>query len=154
MFFCCCCPCCLLHKNKKETGRYWGGPKRSPTPGAMANGQTLMENYLQQQQYPQQFSMQQQVIQPNQQGMGMGYTEPAQPAMFFQDQNGYIQQVSAPLMGQGAGANLAPAYVGQFPTTMPQQMFVPQQVQQPLLQQGNFQEQQNLTNQQQNVFQG
>ena len=120
----------------------------------MANGQTLMENYLQQQQYPQQFSMQQQVIQPNQQGMGMGYTEPAQPAMFFQDQNGYIQQVSAPLMGQGAGANLAPAYVGQFPTTMPQQMFVPQQVQQPLLQQGNFQEQQNLTNQQQNVFQG
>ena len=119
----------------------------------MANDQTLMENYLQQQQYPQQFSMQQ-AIQPNQQGLGMGYTEPVHQAMFFQDQNGYIQQVSAPLMGQGAGANLAPAYVGQFPTAVPQQMFVPQQVQQPLLQQGIFQEQQNPTSQQQNVFQG
>merc|ERR1739848_824033 len=55
-----------------------GGPKRSPTPaGVMANGQTLMENYLQQQQYPQQYPMQQ-VLQPNQQGMGMGYrTGPA-----------------------------------------------------------------------------
>ena len=150
MLFCCCCPCCLLHKNKKETGRYWGGPKRSPTPaGVMANGQTLMENYLQQQQYPQQYPMQQ-VLQPNQQGMGMGYTEPAQQAMYIQDQNGYIQQVSAPLMGQGG----AGACVGQFPMTMHQQMFVPQQVQQPLLlQQGNFQELQNLTNQQQNAFQ-
>ena len=120
----------------------------------MDNGQSLVDNYLLQQQYQQQYPMQQ-VIQSNQQGMGMGYTEPAQQAMFFQDQNGYIQQVAAPLMGQAPGANLAQAYMGQFPTPMPQQMFVPQQVQQPLLlQQGNFQEQQNLTNQQQNVFQG
>ena len=96
----------------------------------------------------------QQVIQANQQGIGVGYTEPAQQAMYFQDQNGYVHQVAAPLMGQATGASLAPTYTGQFPTQMPQQMFVPQQVQQPLLQQGNFQDQQNLTNPQQYVFQG
>ena len=173
MLVCCCCPCCMLHKNKKETGRYWGGPKRSPTPAAMANGQSLMENYLLQQQHQhqvqQQFPMQQ-VMHANQQGMAMGIMEqpqndPQQPqqAMFFQDQNGYIQQVSVPFAGQPSGANFYPAqqHVGQIPVPMPQQMFVPQQqVQQPLLgQAGNFQglqqeqHQHNLASQQHNVFQ-